>query len=192
MNIASDLRPNLLFCSAGFIPLKDTHGYVVYEDDKEHSSYAEQLGLDKSQQEPESDWHIDFSLCGYCYAAIPRFSSPLSPTRIDVHIPEQTKWPSELWGVLGARDSVHMIGPRVNELGISHHLRRALGHWSRRMEGFKKMYRELPFGSRIVVRNIEPDIANMETSMRPNDSLGKSLLSVSIRAASHATMRAIG
>ena len=178
MNIASNLLSNFVFCSAGFIPLPDTHGYVEYEDDKEHTSYAEQLGLKKSQQEPESDWHIDFSLFGYCYAAIPPFSSPLSPTRIDVHIPQQTKWPPELWSVLGARDSVHMSGPRVNELGISHHLRRALGHWSRGTEGFEKIYRGLPFGSRIVVRNIEPDVANMDISIRPNDFFGKSLLSV--------------
>ena len=73
---------------------------------------------------------------------------------------------------------MHMIGPRVNELDISHHLRRVLGHWSRRTEGFEKMYRELPFGSRIVVRNIEPDIADMEISVWPNDSVGKFLLSV--------------
>ena len=179
MNIASDLVPNYLFCCAGFIPLPDTHGYVAYEDDKEHGSYLEVTGLDENQKESKYDWHIDFSLFGEIYAAIPRFSSPLPPTRIDVLIPEQTKWPSELWSVLGAKDSMHMIGPRVNELGISHHLCCALTHWSRRTADFEKTYRELPFGSSIIAREIKQDVADMQFSMRANVSLRKSLMSVS-------------
>ena len=179
MNVASDLLPNYLFCCAGFIPLPDTHGYVVYEDGKEHGSYLESIVLDEHRQESEYDWHIDFSLFGEIYAAIPRFSSPLAPTRIDVLMPEQTQWPSELWGALGAKDSMHMIGPRVNELGISHHLRRALTQWSRRKAAFEKTYRELPFGSSIVARKIERNVADMQFSIWANVSFGKSLLSVS-------------
>lgn len=132
MNIASDLLPNFLFCSAGFISFPDTHGYVEYEDDDEPSSYAESFGLEESLQALKNDWKIDFSLFGDCYAAIPQFASPLSPIRIDIDIPEQTQWPSNLWIVLGARDSVHMIRPCVNALGIPHHLRMmCTTHWSR-------------------------------------------------------------
>ncbi len=118
MNSASGL-PNSLFCSAGFIPLPDTHGYVEYMDE-EHSSYAEYFGLDRpdSENAKTDDCRIDFSLFGECYAAILHFSSPLHPSRIDLHIPEQTEWPPELWSVLGAKDSVHTIGARVNELAI--------------------------------------------------------------------------
>lgn len=180
MNIASGLLPNYLFCSAGFIPLPDTHGYVEYTDEK-HSSYADWFGLDKpgSEDAGMDDWRIDFSLFGECYAAIPRFSSPLSPSRIDLHTPEQTQWQSELWSVLEARDSVHMIGARVNELGIARHLCRALTYWSRRTKDFEKQYRELPFGSRIVAHDIKSNIADMQFSFRPNHQLGSLLLSVS-------------
>ena len=180
MNIASDLVPNFLFCSAGFIPLPDTHGYLEYTD--EHpSSYAEHFGLGNSDSEEArwGDWRIDFALWGECYAAIPRFSTPLAPSRIDLRIPEQTEWPSELWSVLGAKDSVHMIGQRVNELGIAQHLCRALTYWSRGIEDFERQYRELPFGSKIVARNIRPNIADMSFAARPNYKLGKLLLSVS-------------
>ena len=178
MNIASDLLPNFVFCSAAFIPLPDTHGYVEYEDDHQRS-YEEEFGLSKSQQDSDVDWHIDFSLFGDCYAAIPRFSSPLPPTRIDLHIPGQTLWSPELWSVLGARDSVHMIGPRVNQLGIAHHLRRALTHWSRRTKGFEARYRELPFGSSIIAHDVKPNIADMAFSFQPNLKFADSLLSVS-------------
>ena len=180
MNIASDLLPNFLFCSAGFVPLPDVHGYLDYTDE-DPSSYAEHFQLDSSDPKEATwgDWRIHFSFFGECYAAIPHFSTPLPPFRIDLRIPEQTEWPSELWSVLGAKDSVHMIGPRVKELGIAQHLCRALTYWSRGIQDFERQYRALPFGSEIVARNIRPNIADMKFALRPNHNLAKLLLSVS-------------
>ena len=73
---------------------------------------------------------------------------------------------------------MHMIGPRVNELGISQYLCRALMHWSRRTDNFEKKYRELPLGSKIVGLDIRTNIADMDISFQQNDSFGKSLLSL--------------
>ena len=39
MDIASDLLPNFLFCSAGFLPLPDVHSFLEHTDE-DPSSYA--------------------------------------------------------------------------------------------------------------------------------------------------------
>lgn len=82
----------------------------------------------ESEDGDNFDWRIDYSSFGDCYAALPRSPTPLAPSHIALHITDQTEWPSELWSVPGAKDSVHMHGTPVNELGIARHLCRALTH----------------------------------------------------------------
>lgn len=179
MNIANSLRAHYVFCGGGFVPLPDTHGYVEYEQDK--TSYNQHFGLDPTADEDESGWHIDFSHFGNTFAVIPSFDTALPPLRIDLRIPDQTTWPSELWSILGARDSVHMHGPRINSLGIAHHLRRALTHWSRHTPDFEQQYRSLPFGSRIITPQIYADPNQIIFKFKPEygNRLVEQLLSIS-------------
>ena len=142
MNIANSLRSHYVFCTAGFAPFPDLAGYVDYKD--ENATF------------------------GVKYSAIPVFLSPLAPSRIDVNIPDQTTWSPDTWSTLGARDSVHMSDLRIRALGITNHLCRALERWSFSILNFEEHYRKLPFGSSIIVSNVEADDNSMQIAFKRN------------------------
>ncbi|KAL9616644.1 MAG: hypothetical protein Q9160_008500 [Pyrenula sp. 1 TL-2023] len=176
MNIADSLRPHYVFCTAGYAPFPDTHGYAEYKD--EPIPYTKWLKGPCGSSDAQSDWRIDDSCFGVTYNAVPQFLSPLAPSRVDVVIPDQMAWSPETWSILGARDSVHLSGPRIRELGISTHLCRALKHWSSTVPDFAQKYRDLPFGSEIIVSNVEADIRRMRIAFSPNFELWDRMLSI--------------
>ena len=173
MNIANSLRPHYVFCTAGFAPFPDVGGYVNYEDN--NACDADRSSV--SVSEKGSGWRIDGATFGVKYSATPIFLSALAPARIEVSIPDQTKWSPDTWSTLGAKDSVHMSGLRIRALGIASHLCRALEHWSSRIPAFGEQYRKLPFGSSIVVSNVEADVTRMQIAFKPNHILWNRLLS---------------
>ena len=173
MNIANSLRPHYVFCTAGFAPFPDVGGYVNYEDN--NACDADRPSVSVSDK--GSGWRIDGATFGVKYSATPVFLSPLAPSRIEVSIPDQTKWSPDTWSTLGAKDSVHMSGLRIRALGIASHLCRALEHWSSRIPAFGEQYRKLPFGSSIVISNVEADVTRMQIAFEPNHILWNRLLS---------------
>lgn len=176
MNIANSLRPHYVFCTAGFMPFPDLGGYVNYKDEKA-SDAADADWSSVSAPDKKSGWRIDGATFGVKYSAIPVFLSSIAPSRIDVCIPDQTKWSPDTWSALGAKDSVHTSGLRIRELGIANHLCRALEHWSSSIPNFSEHYRTLPFGSSIIVSNVEADVSCMQIAFKPNDLLWHRLLS---------------
>lgn len=174
MNIADSLRPHYVFCTAGFVPFPKTHGYAEYED--EDVSYREWSR--ESFTGVECGWRVNGACFGIKYNAIPRHLSPLPPSRVDVRIPDQMAWSPETWSVLDAKDSVHLSGAQIKSLGISTHLCRALSHWSSKIPNFEAQYKNLPFGSEIVVANVEADIRKMRIAFEPNHVLWDRMLSV--------------
>ncbi|KAI1130985.1 hypothetical protein F5Y10DRAFT_262721 [Nemania abortiva] len=156
-NIANKLRANYVFPCAGFVPFPDTNGYAEYVD----------VPRDSTPQS-SSSWIIEYSGFGVSYAAIPTFLGRLPPNRIDVVIPDQTQWPPSLWSQLDARDSVHVTRSRVNSLGISSYLRDALQSWSNSVEKFADVYRGLPFGSTILLKNLSEDLRSLDFQILPN------------------------
>ena len=189
MNIANSLRPHYVFCTAGFAPFPDVGGYVDYKDVNPSKSSTATLDGGETDDASDADrpsvsapdkecgWRIDGATFGVKYCAIPVFLSTLAPSRVDVSIPDQTKWSPDTWSTLGAKDSVHMSGLRIRALGIASHLCRALEHWSSGITGFWEQYRKLPFGSRIVVSNVEADVTCMQIAFKPNYLLWDRLLS---------------
>ena len=179
MNIANSLRLHYVFCTAGFAPFPDLAGYVDYKDENAFDATDDADAEWSSVSAPDKDngWRIDGATFGVKYSAIPAFLSPLAPSRVDVSIPDQTKWSSDTWNALGARDSVHVSGLRIRELGIANHLCRALEHWSFSKPNFEEQYRKLAFGSSIVVSNVEADVTCMQIAFKPNDFLWDRLLS---------------
>ncbi|KAI0200642.1 hypothetical protein F4808DRAFT_470349 [Astrocystis sublimbata] len=159
-NIANKLRINYVFACAGFIPFPDTNGYAEYVDVPKISTL-----------QSSSPWIIEYSGFGISYAAIPTFLGCLPPSRIDVVIPDQTQWPASLWSQLDARDSVHVNGPRVNSLGISSYLRDGLQSWSDSVGNFADVYRGLPFGSTILLKNLTEDPSSLNFQILPNKAV---------------------
>ena len=169
MNIADSLRPHYVFCTAGFTPFPDTeiHEYLTYQQ-------KERTQIEKQQS---SSWRVDGASFGVTFQVVPLGISHLRPLRIDVVIPDQTAWASETWSLLDARDSAHTSGASVKQLRISNHLCIALEQWASNMPNFKEQYEMLPFGSKIVISNIEAKVEQMQMHFVANDKVWYDMLS---------------
>ena len=180
MNISNSLRSQFVFCSAAATPFPDTHGYLEYADDA--PSYDDFFRVEPTTGKGVllNTWRVDYAAFGTRFFAVPQFLLPIAPARVELHIPDQIDWPAELWSVLDARDSVHLSGKQVRNLGIARHLCRALDHWSHSIPEFEHQFRNLPFGSRIVVSRIDPDVTNMEIKFACNERLSNRMLSIDV------------
>ena len=171
MNIANSLRRYYVFCTARFAPFQALGGYVDYKD--ENASDATDADWSYvSAPDQDNGWRIDDAMFGVKYNANPVFLSLLEPSRIDVSIPDQTKWSPETWSTLGAKESIHTSGVRIRALGIANHLGRALEHWSSSIPNFGEHYRKLPFGSSIIVSTWKPMLLVCKSSSNQMTSYG--------------------
>lgn len=181
MNISDKLRKHLAFSAAGVVPFPEAFdGYLNYDAGELRYSGGAELRRSLSHAVPNPTWRIDGAIFGTRYFATPLFLLPdFPPLRIDVVIPDQLDRAQELWGVLGASDSVHMHDERVANLGISRYLILLLDSWSSKYPDFERIYRGLPFGSSIVVRNIGLKLSESRIRINRNIQLPSHLLSIS-------------
>ena len=118
-------------------------------------------------------------MCGRQFYAVPTHLLPnLVPLRIDVFIPDQEQYPQDLRTNLHSSFSVCMRHPRLEHLGISGHLCRALDHYCGQNSDFLRDYQKLPFGSKLVFENISADVKAMSLTVVPAHDLERQLLSV--------------
>ncbi|EFX00690.1 hypothetical protein CMQ_7692 [Grosmannia clavigera kw1407] len=161
INISDNFRAYYVFPSAAYISFPDTGGYITYVSTDDSTD-------DGTAASRERGWVIHYARLGTSYATIPHYLGPIPPTRLDLNIPDQLDWPPQLWDKLGARDSVHVVGTRINSLGISRHLVEGLECWSSRTKDFDRVYLEQPFGSTLFLRSLTVSPADMEFEIRPN------------------------
>ncbi len=115
----------------------------------------------------------------YISPPVPTYLLPnLVPLRIDVFIPDQEQYPQDLRTDLQSSFSVCMRHPRLERLGISGHLCRALDYYCGQNLDFLKDYQNLPFGSKLVFENISADGKAMSLTIVPAHDLERQLLSV--------------
>ncbi|KAK2747001.1 hypothetical protein FQN57_002573 [Myotisia sp. PD_48] len=169
MNMSNLLRQYYVFPAAGFIQFPNLCGYLTYTDSGDETTDQERPPL-------KHGWRIDGATFGVYYWAIPMSIHPCAPMNIHVKLPDQTEWPPELWGPLGARDSVHMSDQRIRSLGISKHLTRALDLWWERDPSAVEAYKNLPFGSLINCKDIKSNVEDMSFEYLPNWGLEELLL----------------
>lgn len=119
-------------------------------------------------------------MCGRLFYAIPICLLPdLIPLRIDVLIPDQEQYPPELRRILHSDFSVPMRHPRLENLGISRHICRALDYHCAQHPDFLSLYHTLPFGSRLQFENISANVKDMTLTVLPAHYLERQWLSVS-------------
>jgi hypothetical protein len=166
MNIANSIRRHYVFPTGGFVDFPDAGPYLEYADDGASSGpHVEQCASS------DSGWRIDNSSFGTRLAVIPVSLGAIPPCRIELTLPDQLKWPPTLWSKLGARDSVHVTGTRINSLGVASYIRQALHRWSSSIHNFADVYLSLPFGSSIRAVSISVDPAEVEFELVPNKAL---------------------
>ncbi|KAL7761807.1 hypothetical protein ACKLNR_008342 [Fusarium oxysporum f. sp. zingiberi] len=125
-------------------------------------------------------WRIDgCTAFGSQFYAVPLFIDSMSPIRMDVFIPEPSKLSQELRLALDVDVAFHTTSAmRISRLGITQHVLRILQHWTARQQEPLQIFSNIPFGSRIVLRNMPMKVADAEVTIAPTHYLERQLLSV--------------
>uniref|UniRef100_A0A8H7NA00 Protein kinase domain-containing protein n=1 Tax=Bionectria ochroleuca TaxID=29856 RepID=A0A8H7NA00_BIOOC len=125
-------------------------------------------------------WEIDgCTAFGGQFYAVPLFLDPMRPLRVDVFIPEPSKLPLNIRELLDVDVTFHTRDKeRISRLGLTRHVLRILQFWVTSMEDPRKIYKNLPFGSRIVLQNIPINISQANIIVAPSHALEMQLLSV--------------
>jgi len=157
---------------------------------------SEQSTWDESQLNPKNRidsldpidhplWRIDGCTgLGSQYYAVPLFLGDVPPLRFDVFIPEAAAGSPLFRQLLDLDEAFHTKDvTRVRRLGISRHIVRTLQAWTaaRSRDGpgsMAQMYKELPFGSRIVFQNLDLNVHNITITVAKTFYVEKQLLSL--------------
>jgi hypothetical protein len=135
--------------------------------------------IDSLEEPSNAKWRIDGSAgMGTQFYTIPIFLRRPIPMRIDAFIPERKDIPISLHQALEIGSAFYVRGPRVCQLGITRYIVRVLDRWSGQLPDFEAFYNSLPFGSRIVLQNIEADIRSVKIQILQTHFLERQLLSV--------------
>lgn len=129
-------------------------------------------------QEPK--WRIDgCGLAGRQVFVTPSFlGHNILPLRIDMFLPDQTEIPESLRDSLECCRAADAIEDHMSSLGISRFLARALQNWSDGQPDFEKMYNGLPFGSKIVLEQLNASAREIKINIIPAFDIEHQLLSV--------------
>ncbi|KAL2075042.1 hypothetical protein VTL71DRAFT_8822 [Oculimacula yallundae] len=151
----------------------------------------EQLAWDVSILNPQSRidsltpvqiprWRIDgCTSLGNQFFTVPTFLSPLPPLRVDTFLPDPRFWPPGLRHDLGFDKAFLFRDWRINHFGICQHILRALEYWSDSFPDFGNLYRDLPFGSRIMFENMSMNIRSIRIRIARTHDLERQLLPLS-------------
>ncbi|KAJ4271890.1 hypothetical protein NW762_000599 [Fusarium torreyae] len=125
-------------------------------------------------------WRIDgCTAFGSQLYAVPLFIDPIPPIRMDVFIPEPSKLSADLRRVLDVDVAFHTTSAkRIAHLGITQHVLRILQYWTSGQQDPVQIFKNVPFGSRIVFGNLPVNVADAEVSIAPTHYLERQLLSI--------------
>jgi len=141
-----------------------------------------QARIDSLEAPQNPLWRIDGCTgLGTQYYAIPLFLGAVPPLRFDVFIPEEAGKSPVLRRLLDLNAAFHTKdSARVRRLGISRHILRTLQAWtlSGTRESVAQVYKDLPFGSRIIFENLDLNIRNIKITIAPMHNLEKQLLKI--------------
>lgn len=124
-------------------------------------------------------WRVDgCTAFGTQIYAVPLFIDTVRPLRVDVFIPEPATLSRELRRALDLDVTFYVRdGSRISHLGITRHVIRILQHWTLNHENPSQIYRNIPFGSRIVFQNLPRRVTDARISIAPTHYLEHQLLS---------------
>ncbi|KOS16694.1 hypothetical protein ESCO_004865 [Escovopsis weberi] len=125
-------------------------------------------------------WRIDgCTAFGTQFYAVPLFLESIPPYRIDVFIPEPATLSSQLRRDLDMDVAFYTRDEaRIAQLGITQHVLRLLQHWTATLQDPRDIYRNVPFGSRIVFGNLPKNAADLLVTVAPTYYLERQLHSV--------------
>ncbi len=127
-------------------------------------------------------WRIDGCIAfGTQFYAVPLFLGPAQPHRIDVFLPNHATTMAsspELYRMLDLGTAFHTRDTKATQrLGIARHVVRCLQHWTTTSEEAHR-YKDFPFGSRIVFKNLPVSVRDVRISVVSTHHLEQQMLSV--------------
>jgi hypothetical protein len=126
-------------------------------------------------------WTIDgSSTIGTRFFAFPEFARGRPPLRIDTFIPDTNQQPGYLRDTLHPNASMFVENRHVGDTSIAQHILRALEAWSERWgwDEFEEAYLNMPFGSRILIKNIDISPREMVIDLVPYYAVEQQMLSI--------------
>ncbi|KAH7361069.1 kinase-like domain-containing protein [Rhexocercosporidium sp. MPI-PUGE-AT-0058] len=122
-------------------------------------------------------WRIDgCTSLGTQFFSVPALTSPVPPLRVDTFLPDPAHWPVRLRLDLNLDEAFLFRDSRINHFSICQHVLRALEFWSASISEFETLYKELPFGSRIMFENMSKDIRKIRIRVIRTHDLERRLL----------------
>jgi hypothetical protein len=126
-------------------------------------------------------WTVDGSSpIGTRLYAFPDFARGGPPLCIDTYMPDINQEPGYLRDVLHPNSPIFVENDLVGSSSIAQHILRALEAWSEQCgwERFEEEYLNMPFGSRILIKNIHIDPREMAIDLVPYFAVEQQMLSV--------------
>lgn len=187
MELNSQAIHDVVHPTAAFA-IRNGHYRLLHPEKQELPWSESQLNpknrIDSLELLPNPLWRIDGCTgLGTQFYSVPLFLEKASPMRFDVFIPEvipgETAISPPLRKLLDLDIAFHTKdATRVRRLGITRHILRALQVWTVRggLDSVASMYRNLPFGSRIIFQTLEHNIHNINIVVAPMHNLERQLI----------------
>jgi hypothetical protein len=185
MKLNSQTIHDVVHPTAAFA-IRNTYHQVSHPEEQKIPWRESQLNpknrIDSLAPLPNPLWRIDGCTgLGTQFYSVPLFLEEASPMRFDVFIPEEIAASPCLRELLDLDTAFHTKdATRVRRLGITRHILRALQVWTLKvgLSSVTSMYRDLPFGSRIIFQSLELNIHNINIVIAHMHNLERQLLSI--------------
>jgi hypothetical protein len=104
-------------------------------------------------------------------SAVPRFALHRMPLRIDIFLCNSIDLQKDPWRSMRPSlvSTIQSSGSVRSDL--ADYIISALEVWSSNLDGFERLYMDMPFGSRILVETIEANVHSMQISFDPDHNL---------------------
>ncbi|KAK0705663.1 hypothetical protein B0H67DRAFT_389061 [Lasiosphaeris hirsuta] len=181
MDLTSDIFSDILSPLAAFVRhdvaprTTPSPGTRARETEDPHMSDAgnwktcplnPQSRIDSLTSRVSPAWRVDgVDVDGRRVFAVPVFALGAPPLRIDVYLPPVEEYPYWLKDVLKPEAVIYAGKRGLHVQPVVQHVLRALEHWSSRMPDFERQYRNMPFGSQIIVSRVAARLDEMSADM---------------------------
>lgn len=155
MEVSDSVFEDVLMPTAAFRSIDETGDDALEEVCWGNSVLNPKNRLESFTAHHESTWlFFGVGMSGRQYFMVPKFAVGKPPVRIDILVPSSQSQSEELRTVLQSNLLVASSFQRAASLPITGLLHRILSLWAGKEPDFEQRYFDLPFGSRIVVREI--------------------------------------
>lgn len=156
------------------------------EEQNSHFSWPESSlnpknRIDSLSSKKTQRWTIDGSTTvGTRFFAYPDFARGKQPLHIDVFVPDIDQKPGYLRDALQPNTRMFVENSDVGNSHIGQHILRALEAWSEQWgwKDFEESYLNMPFGSRILIKNIEVEPRNMVIDLVPYYAVEQQMMTI--------------